>query len=209
MVLLEKDFSVAYCSFTVQRLRNHGHQGTTFHRNSSWSRTLGWDKVQGWRVECGLYKNGIILLNIILNNQYNYEVGCGVSEKGNNSKYSIGPGWRLSHVESLLVAGFNWQEEQCSVLFLVGETHTPQLQDELHSSNFFKDSQMYLPELFEFLETTMQIILSFIKMSQHRIIHYINSGGSKSKKTILDSSLKAHNYLQLKNVGLNHYIQVS
>ncbi len=60
---------------------------------------------------------------------------------------------------------------------------------------------MYLPELFEFPETTMQIILSLIKTSQRRMIQRcISSGGSKSQK-----QAKAHNYHPLQCAGLNHY----
>lgn len=41
---------------------------------------------------------------------------------------------------------------------------------------------MYLPELFEFLETTMQITPSLIKTSQQKMIRCISSGGSTSQK---------------------------
>lgn len=70
---------------------------------------------------------------------------------------------------------------------------------------------MYLPELFEFLETTMQIILNLIKTSQHRMIHCINSGASKSQKQSWSAStdhlVTAQNHHHpLQCAGLHHYI---
>lgn len=62
---------------------------------------------------------------------------------------------------------------------------------------------MYLPELFEFPETTVQIILSLIKTSQHRMIRCIASGGSKSQKQVT-----AQNYHPLQCAGVNHYTHV-
>lgn len=63
---------------------------------------------------------------------------------------------------------------------------------------------MYLPEMFEFFEPTMQIILSLIKTSQQRTNHCINSGGLKQSETIWDRSPKAHNYHPLQCTGMHH-----
>lgn len=97
------------------------------------------------------------------------------------------------------------KQEKCAVLFLVGPTNTWTWFILELRSNYFKDSQMYLPEMFEFFEPTMQIILSLIKTSQQRTSHCINSGGLKQSETIRDHSPKAHNYHPLQCTGMHHF----
>lgn len=69
-------------------------------------------------------------------------VGCGVSEKENNTKCTVGLGWH--NIEMSVAGGFKWQGEECAVLFSLGQMKT-KMSLILEQSVHFKNTQMYLP----------------------------------------------------------------